>query len=331
MIAPQTPPATWPRTAVVGAGAVGCYFGAMLAKAGADVMLIGREAPMRAIARDGLRIVDKAGTLTQPMRTACDLDAASDAQLVLLCTKTTDTVATATALRNRVCADAAILSLQNGVDNVERIHDATGWRAIPAAVYVAVEMTAPGVLAHNGRGDLAIGAFPFGPEGRSPNAITAEQHAQVERVAGWFEAAGVPCMRSVDIRIDLWTKLVMNCAINAISALTQAPYGRMGEQPEIRGMITCLVQETVTVAQAQGITLPADDLTAAAFRLIDAMPAQYSSTAQDLRRGKPTEIDALNGHVAALAERHGIDAPLNRWLTALVRLSERGQIAPAAR
>lgn len=305
-----------PRTAVVGAGAVGAFFGAMLAKAGAPVTLIGREAPMRAVAERGLSIRGKSIHFTQAMASATTLDAARGADLILFCTKTTDTTATAKALRNVVGPSATVLSLQNGVDNVERIHDATGWHAVPAAVYVAVEMIEPGVIAHHGRGDLAIGAFPFA------DVDPASASASIDRIAGTFEAAGVPCRLSGDIRVDLWTKLVMNCAVNAISALGRAPYGRMGEHAEIRTMIAGLVNETVTVARAEGIAMPPDDFVEAAHRLIDSMAGQYSSTAQDIERHKPTEIDALNGHVARLASRHGIDAPLNRWLTALVKLRE---------
>ncbi|MGE0310126.1 MAG: ketopantoate reductase family protein [Lautropia sp.] len=315
-----TTPSPLPRTAVVGAGGVGCYFGAMLAKAGAEVTLIGRAAPMAAIAANGLQIVGKTNDRVRSMATATALEAARGARLVLLCTKTTDTVATAQALASIVDEDADIVSLQNGVDNVERIFDATGRRAIPAAVYVAVEVSAPGVLAHHGRGDLAIGAFRFDPSQPTADAQTE----RVARIAAAFESAGVPCRQSADIRVELWTKLVMNCAVNAISALGQAPYGRMATYPVIREMIAGLANETVAVARAHGIPLPPDDFVAAAFKLIDSMPGQYASTTQDIRRGRPTEIDALNGHVAALAERHGVDAPLNRWLAALVRLRESG-------
>jgi 2-dehydropantoate 2-reductase len=114
----------------------------------------------------------------------------------------------------------------------------------------------------------------------------------------------------------------MNCAVNALSAIGQVPYGQMAQHDEIRAMIAGLVDETVAVARADGVPLPDTDYVAAAFALIDAMAGQYSSTAQDLRKGKPTEIDALNGHVAALARLHGLQAPLNRWLTALVKLRE---------
>lgn len=305
------------KVAVVGAGAVGCYYGAKLAKAGADVVLIGRAAAMQAIDANGLTIESGDRHELIRLRTSTELAAAAGCALVLFCVKTTDTVDTAKTLQPCLSPDACLVSLQNGVDNVERIHSATGLRAVPAAVYVAVEVAAPGRLLHKGRGDLSIGAFPF------PDGLTNAE--SVTQVAAWFTAAGVPCKASADVVAELWTKLIMNTAVNALSAIAQVPYGRMLEVPDVRIMIEGLVQESVQVARADGVQLPQQDYVAAAFKLIQAMSGQYSSTAQDIARGKRTEIDALNGHVARLAVAHGIDAPLNRWLTALVKLKERSE------
>ena len=114
--------------------------------------------------------------------------------------------------------DAAVLSFQNGVDNVDRIYSAIGWRAVPAAVYVAAEMTAPGHVTHTGRGDLVIGHRASWP-----------RQLDLQPLAAMFERAEIPCRISEAIETDLWTKMVMNCAYNAISALTRARYGRMIE------------------------------------------------------------------------------------------------------
>lgn len=305
------------NVAVVGAGAVGCFFGGRLARAGANVVLIGRTAPMSAIEANGLTIQGADYRETVRLRTSTELSAARNADLVLFCVKTTDTVRTAQALVPHLNSDASLLSLQNGVDNVERMHDATGLKAVPAAVYVAVEVAEPGLLLHKGRGDLSIGAFPFAAAPVGP-----QDELRVCRIAQWFEAAGVTCRASGDVVAELWTKLIMNCAVNAISAVAQIPYGRLLDVPDARAMVEGLVLETVAVARAHDVRLPEQDYVAAAFKLIDAMTTQYSSTAQDIARHKATEIDALNGHVARLAERYGVAAPLNRWLTALVKLKE---------
>ncbi len=317
----------WPEVAVVGAGAVGSYFGAQLAKAGASVTLIGREAPMRAIRERGLKIIGKDYQETVSLQTNTKLSAASSSDLILLCIKTNDTVITAEALKQVIRPNATVLSLQNGVDNVERIYQASGLRAVPAAVYVAVELSEPGILLHKGRGDLQIGAYPFSD---ASGAAAADSMASaIRQISAWFEAAGVGCPVSENIEAELWTKLIMNCAVNAISALAQAPYGRMAALPEGKQMIAELVRETVMVAHVHGVKLKNADFEAAAFRLIEGMPDQYSSTAQDIGRGKLIEIDALNGYVAALARQHGVDAPLNRWLTTLIKLREQSRKAPS--
>jgi 2-dehydropantoate 2-reductase len=311
-------PSIWPRVAVVGAGAVGCFFGAKLAKAGAAVTLIGRAPAMQAIADHGLEIIGQDYSETVRLQTSTELSAAADCDLILLCVKTTDTDSTVKALASHLKPDTAILSLQNGVDNVERIFEARGLRAIPAAVYVAVEMNAPGKLLHRGRGDLAIGAFPFqAPTDESADRITA---SALQNIAAWFEASGVPCTVSDNVMGVLWAKFIVNCAVNAISALTQAPYGRMLEQPDIKTLISALVRETVAVAHAHGVQLKENDHEGVVFQVMKAMSAQFSSTAQDLARGKPTEIDALNGYVSKIAKLHGLEAPLNAWLTAMVKL-----------
>lgn len=288
---------------------------------------------MHAIARDGLTISSKTGVQVVRMGTDTRMQAAAGADLILFCVKSNDTNITARLLEPHLQAGALVLSLQNGVDNVEKIHAAIGLRAIPAAVYVAVEMTSPAHLAHKGRGDLSIGEFPFADPMAAPfgdpgsdRSTGSTGDGRVGRVAAWFEAAGVPCRVSSDVVAELWTKLIMNCAVNAISALAQVPYGVMGASPEIQQMMRELILETEQVARAHGVRLPPNDYVAAASALVEAMAGQYSSTAQDIQRGKTTEIEALNGHVARLASRHGVPAPLNRWLTALVKLREQSAV-----
>ena len=139
-----------------------------------------------------------------------------------------------------------------------------------------------------------------------------------------FEGAGIACPVSEDIDAALWTKLVINCAFNAISALGRARYGRMARDPGIRALMEGAVRESVAVARATGVALDQRRLVDAVWGVADALAQQYSSTAQDILRGKPTEIDALNGFVAARGSALGVDAPINRTLHALVKLREAG-------
>ena len=288
------------RVAVVGAGAVGGYFGGMLARAGADVTLIGRPVHVEVWKRDGL-FVDSIN-FQERIRVAASTDvaAAADADLVLFSVKSLDTVETARQLARHVRSDASIVSLQNGVDNVEHIRTAAGLDPIAAVVYVASSMPAPGRIKHAGRGDLLIGDLP----GRAG----PPREAAIAGVSSLFEAAGVPCRVSPDIQADLWTKLITNVGLNGISAVVHATYGDVVAIPESRETIRALVNECVAVARAGGVSLPENDFAAMVLQFAERVGPVFASTAQDLERGKPTEIDALNGFVvrrgAELGVRH---------------------------
>ena len=290
------------RVAVLGAGAVGCFYGGMLARAGHRVVLIGRPLHMDAIARDGLCFETKNFSENIRTGTATSADAVRGAQLVLFCVKSTDTETAAAQIAPHLDADAVVVNLQNGVDNAERIQARIANPVIAAAVYVASEMKGPGHLKHHGRGDLVMG---------SSN----------EKIKAWFEGAGVPVAISDNIAGELWAKLVVNCAYNALSAITQLPYGKMIEGPGVRDTMRDVVEETLAVAKASGVKM-APDMLERTLGLASSMPTQFSSTAQDLARGKPTEIDHLNGYVVRRGEALGVPTPANRALHALVKLIE---------
>jgi 2-dehydropantoate 2-reductase len=292
-----------PEIAVVGAGAVGCYFGGMLARAGAPVTLIGRAQHVDAIRRDGLRINGLRVQERIRVQASTELSGARGAGLVLFCVKATDTEETARALQPLVDPGAIILSMQNGVDNVERIEAASGLRAVAAVVYVAAAMNAPGEVTHSGRGDLVVerAAQPF---------------------QDLFERSEIPFRVVDDIRADLWTKMLMNCAFNAVSALAQARYGAIAADPGSLKVMRRVIEEGVAVARAEGVALSVDAMADAAHGVAESAGRAMSSTAQDLARGKRTEIDSLNGYIVRRAVRYGIVTPVNQTLHALVKLRE---------
>jgi len=306
-------------TAVVGAGAVGSFFGAMLARAGHAVTLIGRAPHVRAIESSGLQLHWAAGVETVRLAATTALDAVRGAGLVLFCVKSTDTAALAEQVAPLLDADAIVLSLQNGVDNAATIARHVRQMVVPTVVYVATSMPEPGVVKHFGRGDLVIGPL---------DAAAAQHEGQRQRlqaVVDLFASADVPVRLSPDVMAELWSKLMVNCAYNAISGLAQMPYGRMAALAEIREVQRAVVREVVAVAQAEGQRLALEAAVEAMERIATAMPAQLSSTAQDMARGKPSEIDHLNGHVARRGAELGIATPVNQALHALVKLVETGR------
>jgi len=297
------------RVAVMGAGAVGCYHGGMLARAGHAVTLIGRPAHVQAVRERGLRL--QTLSFDETVAVAADTDAAAvaDADLVLVAVKSPDTEAVAQAMRPHLAPHALVLSLQNGVDNAERLRAALPDQAVAAAVvYVATDMAGPGHLRHHGRGELVLEPVRTRP-GLS------------ERAAQAFIEAGVPTEVSDNVRGALWAKLILNCAYNALSALGRLPYGALVQRPGVVEVMRDVVAECLAVAQAEGVVVPGD-VPAAVRRIAATMPTQFSSTAQDLMRGKPSEIDHLNGHVVRRGEALGVPTPANRVLWTLVRLVE---------
>ena len=289
------------KVAVMGAGAVGCHFGGLLARAGHDVTLIARPQHVDAIRRDGLRMETR--TFDERVRVGASADAAAvrGADLVLFCVKSTDTEAAGAQLRPFLDPQALVLCLQNGVDNAERLRTVLPPEQVAAAVvYVATEMAGPGHVKHHGRGELVI-----------------EPSERSAAVAQALAAAGVPTEVSDNVRGALWAKLIINCAYNAVSAIAQRPYGQNVASVGIPEVMSDVVDECVAVARAEGVQLPGD-MHEAVRRLVETMPTQSSSTAQDLARGKPTEIDHLNGLVVRRGAAHGIPTPANRVLWALV-------------
>lgn len=288
----------------MGAGAVGCYYGAMLARAGHRVTLIGRPQHVDAVQRSGLRL--QTSTFDEPVRleASTDANAVRGAELVLFSVKSTDTEAAGKALAPHLGGDTAILTLQNGVDNAERLANTLGREVIPAVVYVAVEMAGAGHVRHHGRGELVIG------RGKRSTEIVAA-----------FAAAGVPVEISDNVAGALWAKLIVNSAYNALSAITQLPYGKLVQGAGVPDVMRDVVDECLAVARASGVQVPGD-MHETVRRIAQTMPAQFSSTAQDLARHKKTEIEHLNGFVVRKAEAHGVPTPVNRVLLALVKLRE---------
>jgi len=292
------------KIAVMGAGAVGCYYGGMLARAGHAVTLIGRAQHVDAVRREGLFLDTQSFQSHVAMQASTNASAVRGAKLVLCCVKATDTQSAAADMAPHLEPDAIVLSLQNGVDSAERLRALLGREVAPVVVYVASEMAAPGHVKHHGRGELVIGPSPVSDE-----------------LAQLFAEAGVPLQISDNVSGALWAKLVLNCAYNALSAITSLPYGRLVQGEGVEGVLRDVVGECLAVARAEGVTVPGD-MWQAVQSIATTMPRQLSSTAQDLARGKRSEIDHLNGYVLHRGEALGIATPVNRLLHTLVKLLE---------
>jgi 2-dehydropantoate 2-reductase len=292
------------KVAVMGAGAVGCYFAGMLARAGHEVVLVGRPQHVQAFNTKGLRLEAKTFDDTIAVQASTDPAIVAGADLVLFCVKSPDTETAGAQLRPHLAPDTLVLTLQNGTDNADRLRTVIPQPVSAAVVYVATEMAGPGHVKHHGRGELVI-----------------EPSARSQQAAAALIAAGVPTEISDNVRGALWLKLIINCAYNALSAIAQLPYGKLVEGVGVLEVMSHLVCECKAVAAAEGVTLTGD-VDVAIRKIIETMPTQFSSTAQDVARGKPSEIDHLNGFIVRRGQAHGISTPVNLTVHALVKLIE---------
>ncbi|WP_420450850.1 ketopantoate reductase family protein [Ilumatobacter sp.] len=290
--------------AVFGAGAVGCWFGGLLAHAGHDVTLIGRDEHVRAVRADGLRMTS-AGS-DEHVRCSADVDpaAVAGADVVLCCVKATSIDEAGAAMAPHLAPATTMLALQNGVGAAERLAQLVGVAVVPVVAYVAVEMTGPGHVSHHGRGELVIGPG---------------EHA--DRVVELFAGSRAEVRVTAGAEGERWAKLVVNCALNAVSALTGRPYGELWARPGVADAVRGVVDECLAVAAAAGVDVGGDPW-ATVLSVVDTMPTQRSSTAQDLAAGRATEIDHLNGFVVRTGSAHGVATPRNELLRALVRAAE---------
>src|SRR5207244_13614236 len=221
-----------------------------------------------------------------------------DCALILFCVKANDTRETANQMAPFLRPDATVVCLQNGVDNADQVGAAASVVVLSAAVYVAVSMPEPGRVKHLARGDLIIGP---------PSEKTTE-------VANLFVSAGLSCRISDNIEGELWVKLLCNCALNAISALAHETYGEIAQNSDAKLLMQHIVDEVLAVGHGGGVILPGirdrESGMSAAMEIATQMAEALSSTAKDLDRGRPTEIDSLNGYIARLGGKLGIPAPV---------------------
>ena len=306
------------RIAVVGAGAIGTWLGAALARAGHEVALIARGPHLEALRRDGVRVTGAEEYAVRPHATG-DAAQVGEVDVVLLAVKAHDQPAAAPAVRALLGGDGRRRHGDRrgaGGGRVEAV-DPGGVvsaalppeRALGLVVYLGARLPRPGVVEVRPEAGLVIGE----PDGsRSPRLVA---------VAGALEAAGFPVRVSDDIRTELWTKLMGNAAFNPISVLTRAGLGTMARDPAVRRVAAAIMAETVEVARATGAdpTISIDERLAITERLGD----HKTSTLQDLEAGKRLELDAIAAAVVELADAAGVAAPTLRTVTALADLLAR--------
>jgi 2-dehydropantoate 2-reductase len=284
---------------VLGAGAIGSLYGAKLARKN-DVTLIGRPAHVHAIQQNGLYI-EGIETQTVRVRAATRVEELGPNALILLTTKVPATAEAIKSIARLVHDDTTIIALQNGLNS-----DAIAREAL------------------EGHGVVLRGITQFGAIFERPGTIRymangytlLEEHERSARIADTLNAAGLECRISNNITTEIWRKLVFNCVVNPITTIIGGQVGEIVD-PRLNRLKQLVIDECVAVAAAEGVSLETNpmaeiDATYAGSRNIVSMQ-------QDLLRGRPTEIDYLNGAVVTLGARHGFQCPVNDGLIKIIK------------
>ena len=310
------------RILVAGCGGIGSVFGCLLREAGHNVTLLGRERHLRAIHTGGLRLDgiwgDHYADGFQLVTQTHDLSDLYD--LALISVKAYDTESMARDICGVVDRDGLVVSLQNGLGNIETLAQIFGAeRSLGANVLVGA------IIPEAGRVTVTVQAAPviIGP-------LEVSDCVMLERIHYWinaFQRANIPCEHTVRILSNLWAKVFYNAPLNALGALLQVHYGVLGEVAELRRIMDRLVDEAFIVAKTNGVELlwnRVEDYRALFYRhLVPSTYNHQSSMLQDLQRGHRTEIDAINGAIWRYGERLGIPTPFNEVMTRLIWERER--------
>lgn len=297
------------RVAVLGAGGVGGYFGGRLALAGAEVCWIARGAHLEALRQDGLRVRSVLGDFHVRGLATDNPVEVGPCDYVLFCVKSYDTDGAARLLPPLLHEDTAVLTLQNGVDNPDRIASAVGWRHVMAgAAFVFATVRAPGEVAHTG----GPGRVVFGE-------MDGARTSRAERLLDLFREAKVPAELSEDIRRVLWDKFAFICAQAGLTAATRLPVGELRAVPETWALFRRVLEEVCALAAAEGVELPSDTVRRH-MEFAGRLEAHATSSLHhDLVNGRRTELEALHGTVVRLARKHGLAVPACETLYALLK------------
>jgi len=300
------------RIAVLAAGGIGGYYGALLAKGGHDVVLIARGAHLEAMQRRGLTVRTPEGESTIPVTAVADTGTVGAVDLVLFCVKSYDAESAAYALPPLIGRDTAVLTLQNGIDNVEAIASVVGSEAVLAgAVYIAVQLAGPGVvLRTGGEGRIVFGELS--------GAVTE----RVQRIASAFAQSDIPHQASTDINRVLWKKFLFIASVGGVTTLARSSIGPLLASLEGRALLTASCEEIVSVAPAERVPLPADAVDRVIEQAATLPPQWRSSMARDLEDGHLLEVEALSGAVVRRGLKLAVPTPVHRTIAACLSVHQ---------
>ncbi len=297
------------KIAIVGAGAMGSLFGALLSEAGNDVWLYDVwPEHIQAITDRGLSVEREANTRVVKLKATTNPAEIGEAQLVIIFVKSTQTKPASETARELTRSEGSVMTLQNGMGNADMISQFIGPdRILAGTTSHGATLLGPGSIRHAGIGPTTIGAW----------AQTKESLENARGIAEFFTRAGIETEAVQDVHSVVWNKLFINVGINAITALTGIKNGQLLDLEGTRDISRAAVQEAISVARALGIQVN-ENASEHVFKVAQATAVNRSSMGQDVDNRRQTEISAINGYIVREANKLGINAPVNLTLTALV-------------
>ncbi|HEX6576727.1 MAG TPA: 2-dehydropantoate 2-reductase [Jiangellaceae bacterium] len=297
------------KIAVIGAGGVGGYFGGLLARAGHDVAVVARGPHLTAIRERGLQVHDVEDDFTAAVTASDEPADLGPRQVVLFCVKSYDTEAAASRLGPLVAADTAVLSLQNGIDNEEKIAAAVGPdHVLGGAAFIFSSISEPGVITR-----------ASGPARITFGELDGSRSARVERLLAACREAGIEAEVPTDIRAVLWSKFAFICGVAGMTAAVRRPLGEIRDCAESWAMLRRIVAEVVELARAEEVPLAADVVDEQCTFAAGLPSGSYSSLHHDLVAGRRMELDALHGAVVRRAAQRRVAVPANQAIHAVLR------------
>ncbi len=295
------------RIAILGTGALGCLFAGRLAPY-AQVWMLGtwREG-VAAVQRQGVQILDADRAESVPVSALDDPAAAPQADVALILVKSYQTERAAAWADQLLSPEGIAVSLQNGLDNGSRLAAVLGRARVAVGVtFEGATLLGPGQVRHAGSGPTYV-------ERRETNV------ALVDAFVALLRRAGFEVHARAEIEGVLWSKVIVNAAVNPLTALWRVPNGELLSHPDRRALLAALAREAAMVAEARGVVLPTPDPVARVEEACRATAENRSSMLQDIERGRPTEIDSINGAIVLEAKRLGLSVPVNETIWRLVR------------
>lgn len=296
------------KIAILGAGAIGSLFGALLWESGEDVVLIGRKRHVDAIKSRGLKVSGISGERIVKPKAVTTTQEVGKVDLIIISVKSYDTEQAAKDALNMIHHNTVVLTIQNGLGNIEKLCEIIGEKHVVGGVTMqGSTLVKPGEIYHAGKGPTIIGE------------LNGEITNRIKRIAETFNKAKIETQITQNIWGVLWDKLIINVGINALTAILRVRNGELIKIPEIRDIMIEAVKEAVNVAKALNIKLEIEDHVRKVIEVAEATANNKSSMLQDIEKGKRTEIDYINGAIVKLGKKLKIKTPVNKTLTAIVK------------